>query len=68
MIETFNAKVRAECLDLHWFTSLEDAKKQLEMWRQEYNVERPHSSLNNQTPAEFLADWQRQQREKQAAA
>jgi transposase InsO family protein len=52
MIETFNAKVRAECLDQHWFVSLEEAKQQLEAWRREYeawrweyNEERPHSRV-----------------------
>jgi putative transposase len=65
MIETFNAKVRAECLDQHWFTSLEEAKMHIEAWRQDYNEQRPHSSLNNRTPAEFMACWQhRQQPEK----
>ena len=57
MIETFNAKVRAECLDQHWFESLEEDKEQLEEWRKEYNRERPHSSLNNLTPDEYLARW-----------
>ncbi len=68
MIETFNAKVRAECLDQHWFESLEEAKQQLEAWRREYNEERPHSSLNNLTPAEFADAWQQQQQPKKAAA
>jgi transposase InsO family protein len=68
MIETFNAKVRAECLDMHWFTCLEEAKNHLEIRQQEYNEERPHSSLNYQTPVSFLAVWQRQQQPKQAAA
>lgn len=36
MIETFNAKVRAECLDQHWFASLEEAREQVEAWRQGY--------------------------------
>jgi putative transposase len=61
MIETFNAKVRAECLDQHWFTSLEEAQEQLESWRQEYNEQSPQSSLSNQTPAEFIAFWHTQQ-------
>jgi hypothetical protein len=55
MIETFNAKVRVECLDQHWFESLEEAKQQLEAWRREYNEERPHSSLGDLTPTEFAA-------------
>ena len=54
MIETFNAKVRAECLNLHWFESLEEAQKMLELWRRDYNEERPHRALNGQTPYEYL--------------
>lgn len=68
MIETFNAKVRAECLDQQWFESLEDARNILETWRQEYNQERPHSSLNNLTPQEFERDWRQEQQQKKAAA
>jgi putative transposase len=68
MIETFNAKVRAECLDQHWFRSLQEAQERLESWRAEYNEQRPHSSLNNQTPAEFVALWQAQQPLQKAAA
>lgn len=60
MIETFNAKLRTECLNEHWFLSLEDARQTLERWRQEYNEQRPHRALDNQTPAEFAAHWQRQ--------
>ena len=63
MIETFNAKVRAECLDQHWFTSLQEAKMHIEAWHQDYNEVRPHSSLDNQTPAEFMADWQHRQQQ-----
>jgi putative transposase len=57
MIETFNAKLRTECLNEHWFLSLEDARRTLERWRQEYNEQRPHQALDNQTPAEFAAHW-----------
>ncbi|AFI92740.1 IS407 transposase OrfB [Pectobacterium parmentieri] len=42
-----------KCLNIHGFLSLEDAQEKVERWRQEYNQQRPHSSLNNQTPAEF---------------
>jgi putative transposase len=52
-IESFNARFRDECLETHWFASLEQAKKLIEEWRIEYNEERPHSSLNNLTPKEF---------------
>lgn len=68
MIETFNAKVRIECLNQNWFESLEDAREQMEQWRKEYNLERPHSSLNNQTPAEFEALWRKEQRLKKQKA
>ncbi len=53
-IESFNGKFRDECLNEHWFTSLEHARKEIEDWRVDYNVERPHSSLGYLTPEEFL--------------
>lgn len=56
--ESFNGKFRDECLNMHWFRDLEDAKTKIEAWRQEYNSERPHSSLGNQTPNEFAAKAQ----------
>jgi putative transposase len=52
-IESFNGKFRDECLEMHWFLSLEQAKKLIEEWRIEYNEERPHSSINDLTPKEF---------------
>lgn len=52
-IESFNGKLRDECLSEHWFTTLYDAREKVEAWRVEYNRERPHSSLGNQTPEEF---------------
>jgi putative transposase len=52
-IESFNARFRLECLNEHWFLSLEDAKEKVEEWRQDYNLNRPHSSLGNISPAEF---------------
>lgn len=54
-VESFNGKFRDECLNEHWFTSLYDARRIVETWRVEYNRERPHSSLGNQTPEEFRA-------------
>ena len=56
-VESFNGHFRAECLDQHWFTSLEEARAVIEAWRVEYNQERPHRALNQQTPAAFLAAW-----------
>lgn len=52
-IESFNGSLRMECLNLHWFTSIEDAQRKIEAWRNEYNNLRPHSSIDNQSPAEF---------------
>lgn len=52
-IESFNGKLRDECLNENYFTSLIDAKATIEAWRQDYNETRPHSSLGDLTPAEF---------------
>jgi putative transposase len=52
-IESFNGSFRDECLNVHWFLSLEDAREKIESWRQDYNGFRPHSSLNHLTPREF---------------
>ena len=52
-IETFNGSMRDECLNLHWFATLEEAKAIIEAWRQDYNESRPHSSLGNLPPAEY---------------
>lgn len=52
-VESFNGKFRDECLNLHWFTSLADARHRIERWRGEYNHVRPHSSLDDLTPVEF---------------
>lgn len=53
IIESFNRSFRDECLNVHWFLSLEDAREKIEIWRMDYNEFRPHSSLDNQTPQEF---------------
>ncbi|MCS5958758.1 IS3 family transposase [Klebsiella variicola subsp. variicola] len=53
-IESFNGSLRDECLNIHWFLSLEDVQDKLDNWRREYNHERTHSSLNDMTPAEFI--------------
>src|SRR5690606_33068089 len=44
---------RDECLNLHWFIDLSDAREKLRAWREDYNHERPHSALGNLTPVEF---------------
>jgi putative transposase len=48
--ESFNGKFRNECLDQNLFHDLADARVKIERWRLEYNTERPHSSLNYETP------------------
>ncbi|ECD1638614.1 transposase, partial [Salmonella enterica subsp. enterica serovar Enteritidis] len=53
-IESVNGSPRDECLNIHWFLSLEDAQEKLDNWRREYNHERTHSSLNDMTRAEFI--------------
>jgi putative transposase len=55
-IESFNGSFRDECLNTTWFLSLEDAREKIEAWRQEYNVWRPHSSLDNLTPSQYLEE------------
>lgn len=52
-IESFNASFRKECLNAHWFQTLEEAKNKIEQWRQAYNDDRPHSSLGNLPPTEY---------------
>ena len=52
-IEAFNGRLRAECLNQHWFLSLEDARGKLEAWRADYNEVRPHGSLGYLAPGEF---------------
>ncbi len=57
-IESFNGRFRQECLNEHWFMDLDDAREKVESWRRDYNEERPHSSLGNATPEEFVAQNQ----------
>lgn len=49
-IEAFNSRFRAECLNQHWFMSLEDARQKMEDWRRYYNEERPHSAIGQRAP------------------
>ena len=49
-IESFNGKLRAECLNAHWFLSLDDAVRKCEDWRVDYNEVRPHSAIGNKVP------------------
>jgi len=56
-VASFNGRLRDECLNTHWFETLDEAKSNLEDWRREYNTERPHTSLGLKTPAELTAVW-----------
>jgi len=53
-IETFNGSLRDECLNVHWFSSIEEAQALIEAWRREYNESRPHMALGNMTPREYV--------------
>ena len=61
-IESFNGRIRQECLNQHWFLDLDDARRTIEAWRISYNTNRPHSGIGGRTPAEFA---KMNQREKQ---
>ena len=61
-IESFNGKFRDECLNDNVFVSLSSAQKIIETWRQDYNLERPHSSLNDMTPTEFAITFKKEQK------
>ena len=52
-IESFNARFRDECLNMHWFTTVDEAREIIEDWRNHYNTKRPHGSLGGLTPFEF---------------
>ncbi|MFB5754236.1 integrase core domain-containing protein [Leptospira kirschneri] len=53
-IESFNGKMRNECLNENWFKNIEEARCLVEVWRNFYNSVRPHSSLGGLTPEEYL--------------
>lgn len=61
-IESFNGRLRDECLNENWFLTLEHARRIIEEWRIDYNTARPHSSLGYLTPEEFI----RQETEKKS--
>jgi len=52
--ESFNGKLRDECLNTSWFRNLWEARRRITRWRDEYNYERPHSSLGYLTPRQFV--------------
>ena len=69
-VESFNGRLRDECLNANWFRNLLDARAKIAAWRDEYNGERPHSSLGYRTPNEFAGgpeilsyDWLKKSRQ-----
>jgi putative transposase len=65
-IESFNGRLRDECLNVHQFLSVTDAQAKIEAWRLDYNQHRPHGSLGHLTPDEFVAQRQIERPEKGA--
>jgi putative transposase len=57
-IESFNGKLRQECLDQDWFERIEEARSKIEERREEYNQTRPHNGLGNETSKAFNENWQ----------
>jgi putative transposase len=54
VMESFNGKMRDECLNQEWFRSLDEARVSIERWREDYNQVRPHSSPGNLAPAVWV--------------
>jgi putative transposase len=54
-IESFNGRLRDECLNAHWWRDLDEARQAFQDWRRDYNEARPHSSLADLVPAAYLA-------------
>jgi putative transposase len=51
LIESFNGRLRDECLNVEWFGSLHQVQERLVQWRDHYNLQRPHSALKDKTPS-----------------
>lgn len=60
LVESFHSRLRDECLNLEYFSSVREAQVICEKWRRQYNYFRPHSSLGDRSPAEFKAAWKEQ--------
>ena len=56
-VESFHGRLRDECLNVSWFWNLFDARRKISAWQQDYNFQRPHSSLSYRTPEEFARRW-----------
>jgi len=58
VIESFNSRLRDECLNAHWFVTVAEAQLTIEQWRADYDTEHPHSALGRRTPAELAHTWE----------
>jgi transposase InsO family protein len=58
-VESFNGRLRDECLNEHWFTSLAHARAIIEEWRRDYNEQRPKKDLGGLPPAAYAAQLAR---------
>ncbi len=58
--ESFNGRLRDECLNMEWFRNLHEARVIIGTWRRQYNEDRPHSSLGYQTPLQFRVAYELQ--------
>jgi putative transposase len=56
-IESFNGRLRDECLNVETFFDLSDVREKLTLWRLDYNQVRPHSALGDRSPEEFVREW-----------
>jgi len=56
-VEPFQGRFRDECLNTEVFENIEDARHKIGAWRRDYNSRRPHSSLGNLSPEEYLRQW-----------
>jgi putative transposase len=54
-VESFNGRLRDECLNAHWFLSIAEARAKIEVWRRDYKESPPHTSLGWMTPVEYAA-------------
>lgn len=59
IVESFNGRLRDECLNVNVFFSVRDAQQKLDCWKADYNGLRPHGALDRRSPEEFLAGWTR---------
>ncbi len=59
-IESFNGKLRDECLNENWFLNLKEARNIIEKWREDYNFYRPHTSLKGLSPEQFASSLRKE--------